>query len=205
MKNIYKKIILNILAISAAFVFVVFSTFAVSKINKTFNEWDQLTAEDLNNIVWTINALVDAQGTSVPAWAIMAFNKYDCPAGWRASDGWDWTIDLRWVFLRWMENFWTWEHNRDPDRGWRWTLWSIQGFAMQRLTWTVSGIAETFTSAQSNATWSFVRSGSVSAPMTPSRTDWSPAWSFNFDSARQSSTSSETRPINAAVLYCQKM
>ena len=189
MKDFIKKFTTTFFALIIAFVVLVWWAFAVSTLNLNFQSWSQLQASDLQSMVNKINELTnEVNSASVPAWAIMAFNKYDCPVGWRASDGWAWTINLRWVFLRWMEDFWTWEHNRDPNRGWRWTLWSYQWDELKSHTHNIQTYAW-------NVSWDW--------NYIDSTDDGWLSWYNN--SAWLSTWWSETRPKNVAVLYCQKM
>ena len=61
------------------------------------NTWDSLTATK-----W--NSLVDH---AVPSTAIMAFNSATCPTWWSPANWTNWNPDLRWEFIRWLDN-WRW-------------------------------------------------------------------------------------------------
>lgn len=161
---------------------------------------DTLTASWWNNIIWNIIDL-DSRTTnissdlntltttlsnlswSIPTWAIMAFNLTSCPT-WRIAADWDnSTPDLRWQFLRWLNNFWSSKWTRsdwyqDPDSR---TLWSYQ--------------ADDF-KTHSHAWWS----------RTSSFQNW--AWWYNWWQVWVNTWNAwwanETRPKNVAVIFCVK-
>jgi len=121
-------------------------------------------------------------GSSIPAGAIMAFNLSTCPTGWIAANGTSGTPDLRWEFIRWLDN------GRWVDSGRTLGSWQVDMFKSHNhwlhLDWNTPSDA-------------FLRF------WTPSSTWWMAdmAWAH---SNTMSTWWTETRPRNIALLYCQK-
>lgn len=164
------------------------SVYASSQFPSKVNPWDQLTSTNFNNMVDYL----------VPAWAIIPFNSTTCPNWWIAADWQNWTIDLRWEFIRGWDN-WRWVDS------WR-NIWTAQLDQMQRITGSVW--VRAWNSYWSPA-WAF-SSSSTSWDRPDGTLSW---WAFNpmrFDSwnspwARVSDTTDwETRPRNVALLFCIK-
>ena len=116
--------------------------------------------------------------SAVPAGAVMAFNLSACPVGWVASNGSGGTVDLRGLFVRGLDS----GAGVDPGR----TLGSYQADQFQDHTHTVDtssgSAASAYISKTANAGGTAV---STSNPTSGNH-------------------GSETRPKNAALLYCQK-
>jgi hypothetical protein len=129
----------------------------------------------------------------VPAGAIMAFNLATCPTGWIAANGTNGTPDLRWEFVRGLDN------GRGLDT-WRtlasWQvdmLWShTHTFATQSWGWAT--VAPRWVSWNSSWTDGDL-DGSVSVT-------WYDKASVTL--ALNNAGWAETRPRNVALLYCQK-
>lgn len=165
------------------------STFLIVFITVVWvNAWNWLTAtnwDTLDATKW--NQLVEA---TVPTWAVMAFNLSSCPTWWIAANGANWTPDLRWEFIRWLDS------GRWVDT-WR-TLASSQTDTIQNIVaW--------------NIPWDTWISGAPTWAMAYwSRGIWWANWvdydsrPMTFDASRVVRTSHETRPRNIALLYCIK-
>ena len=117
--------------------------------------------------------------SAVPAGAVMAFNLSACPVGWVASDGSGGTVDLRGLFVRGLDS----GAGVDPGR----TLGSYQGDQLQDHTHTV-------TASPSNGGSSDISNTGASGTFTYPATS----------NPVSGNHGSETRPKNAALLYCQK-
>lgn len=144
------------------------------------SNWDSLDATKWNSLV----------AATVPTWAVMAFNLASCPTWWIPADWTPWTPDLRWEFIRGLDN------GRWVDTGR--ILASYQTDTIQNIiAWNIPW-----------DTW-------VSWAPTWAMAFWS-AWIWwpnsvdydsrpmNFDASRVVRTSNETRPRNIALLYCIK-
>lgn len=95
------------------------------------NSWDIMTSAIWNNLVDKLNKTIDnvnllntsiSNINSVPTWAVMAFNLSVCPTWWTAANWNNWTPDLRWEFIRWLDS-WRWVDS------WR-TLASLQRWSL---------------------------------------------------------------------------
>ena len=103
---------------------------------------DTLKSKDWNNLADNVEQLKTKVEwwNMVPSGWVLAFFLESCPAGWKAADGSDNTPDLRWKFIRWLNNFnWTnwllsWD-NSDEDRWDSAWLWSYQEDAIRNITW----------------------------------------------------------------------
>lgn len=127
------------------------------------------------------DALVDH---SVPSGAINAFYLSSCPTGWKAADGTNSTPDLRWQFLRWLNDFGTGlrtDWNENPETK---ALWEYQADEV----WPHSHPIDTaLGSAWSTARYAYW--------------DWA---SYNRKRSTNSYSSDETRPKNVSVIFCIK-
>lgn len=158
------------------------------------NNWDTLTSAKWNEIVnlinwhntsinslsWTISWL-----SSAPAWMISAFYLTSCPTWWKAADGTNSTPDLRWQFIRWINNFWSaaWTRSdgkQDPD--WLRSVWSYQADEYKSHT-------HNYTSA--SWPWSWVNTASPTA-----------AWKTDLVSS--AAWWNESRWKNVWVIFCVK-
>lgn len=142
MKEVFKSIRSGI---------IVFLTFALcTTIYAAWNKIPEakpnevLKLETWNKLINNINALWERiDWWEVIPFALVSAFKDTCPDWWIAADWQNWTPDLRWVFIRWANDFWTWESadkfNIDVDRqkAWSW-VYSIQWDAIRNITWSVS-------------------------------------------------------------------
>lgn len=60
---------------------------------KTTSMWNTLSADDWNTLMDKLEAV---SVVSVPKWAIMAFNSYNCPNGWSPFEAAEWWRTLVW-------------------------------------------------------------------------------------------------------------
>lgn len=163
------------------------------------SNWQTLDATLINNIIDNQNDLNNriswlsttvAWLLNVPTWAVMAFNLASCPTWWIAADGTNWTRDLRWTFIRWIN--WV-ANSRDVSR----TLWSYQDDDFQAHKHTQWWDAWTNSSYRYGVTtwlgW----------------TVYSDMYGLLWSNGNAINTSTEwwteTRPKNIALLYCQKL
>lgn len=129
---------------------------------------------------------------SVPAWSVMAFNLSSCPTWWSEYTA------ARWRFLRWIDSTWI----NDVVR----VAGNLQDDAFQNISWeiywTYAAIVrywQTWVFSQSQkAVWSVISSPYYSTSVNADK--------LTFDASKSpwARTSTETRPKNVAVLYCQK-
>lgn len=191
------------LTISATFIVSVLIFWTIYAAISQVNEWDPLTATKWNEIVdssnWhttsitSLNSTVGWLSTTVswlsaaPTWMIAAFNLSSCPDWWNAADWTDSPIDLRWQFLRWINNFWSsvWtraDGKQDPD--WLRAIWSYQADGFKSHTHTVWD-SNTYT----RATWTAASQhpDDYGKVKTTSATWWN-----------------ESRSKNVWVIYCVK-
>lgn len=179
--------------------------FAYERINQV-QGWELLQSETFNKLIdndeyfnWEIKLL---------SWMIVAFAKESCPEWWEAADWENWKPDLRWIFIRWANNFWSsaWTNDRDSDR-----LNSSEGILTYQedgirnitgeyetvyMNWTVS------TKNKSAVYKSTTRSASVA--WTSGANLWG---TFSFDASRsvwEEHTWADNRPKNLALIYCIK-
>jgi hypothetical protein len=124
------------------------------------------------------NAVPVAAGNLVPAKAVMAFNLSACPVGWKLADGSAGTVDLRGNFIR----GWSPGGSGDPGR----VLGSFQGDQLQDHQHNYNNPGGSL-SYQGGGFFAFNFSATTptSNPITGNH-------------------GTETRPVNRALLYCQK-
>jgi hypothetical protein len=138
------------------------------------NSWEPLKASSWNELLNNMELLRNSQ--TVPAWWVLAFNLKNCPSGWIPADGTNWTPDLRWEFIRWLDNGKWIDKNRVLGS---WQEDSIEshnhGFNGWYLQFDMSNISS----------W------------TPLLRWWANSTTSNFGWT-------ETRPRNIALLYCVK-
>jgi len=170
----------------------------------TQNDWDIITKDIWNNLVNTVNNIWSKveTGYSIPKWAVIAFNLSSCPDGWLEANGNNWTLDLRWEFIRWLDN-WRWVDNSR-------TLWSHQSDTIRNITWEIKWVAWMWNNAYD---WWFQPwiNGVFSVSQwnsTYNKYWWAysaPSWNVvKFDASTVVPTSNENRPRNVALLYCIK-
>lgn len=154
------------------------------------SSWTTLTSDMFNSVI-------DA---TVPTWWIMAFNLSTCPTWWLPADWASWTPDLRWEFIRWLDN-WRWVDN------WR-TLNSWQTPSIVPFSWSPG--------ANVNSLAQSVNNPSAAALSLNFGFDKATSTNYNGSVINQVWTSSFTgislstwwnaavRPRNVALLYCVK-
>ncbi len=152
---------------------------------------DTLTATWWNNMISNINDLNNRVNNqpNIPTWAVMAFNLTSCPIWWKKANWQNWTIDLRWEFIRW------WDDGKWIDT-WR-NLWSTQeqDWKSFSLTTTCSGCSSWYSHVDVymwKSTTSYIWNLFTWYWSNPSANIWT-KWD-----------TSEIRPRNVALLYCIK-
>lgn len=204
MKETFKSIKSGVI-IFLTFVLCVSVYWAWNKLSEAKNG-DKLKSEDWNKIIANIDHLWTRLEwwLDFPKWIISAFNLNTCPKSWIAADWQNWTPDLRWVFIRWANDFWTGEStdkfNIDVDRQkvWSWA-YSIQWDAIRNITWSVS-----------ISWWHFVKnseSGFVSKLHGTTYGSGKLGYEFktaDFDASNVVPTWDDNRPRNVALIYCVK-
>ena len=158
---------------------VVISLFIVFSITGTYAALSSLTAttgESLTAAKW--NELVNH---ATPSGAIMAFNLASCPTGWSAADGTGGNPDLRWEFIRGL----------DDGR------WVDAGRVLASAQWDDVEPHSHPLSLVTNSSWTAGSGGQARA----ADQFWNPAAP---DTNTYNSTGVETRPRNVAFLYCIK-
>jgi len=183
MEKQFIKDIKSWLIISLIFIITVWIFWTVFAAISHVNNWDNLTSTKWNELVDTVNT----SSSSIPSWAVVAYNLISCPVWWSAADWTDSPIDLRWQFLRWINNFWGggWtrtDGKQDPD-GLR-TIWSYQTdeFKNHKHSW-----GWLVTTWWSNQYWNMT------------------GWSHRpYGSNMENTWWLETRSKNVWVIYCVK-
>lgn len=169
----------------------------------TSNPWDPLTSTKWNNL---------AKAT-VPTGAVMAFYWISCPDWWTMADGsgdekkvdWTlWNLDLRWEFIRWLDNW------RLVDSGR--VLGSSQNAS--RMMWhRNANFSEFLSTSDMQCLESWL--GDNLCPSNPAYKrniedfqswNWTTNWATSWTSVVSTSTimSAAIRPRNVALLYCVK-
>lgn len=106
-----------IIWITASLVFLLTWTLysAWENISKV-NSWDKLNSADWNKMIDNLESV--KWWAVIPKWLVAAFDSNECPEWWSKADWTAYPLDLRWEFIRWLDN-WRWVDT------WR-TLWSFQ-------------------------------------------------------------------------------
>lgn len=172
------------------------------------NSWETLTDVLFNKVLENQRVLkttVDwLSWASIPTWATMAFNLASCPTWWIIADWTSWTPDLRWEFIRGLDN------GRWVDSGR--VLATSQTDTFQNHSWAVSqafkygsywvvGNAEVdylWNAVSNNFTWDATAAGPDSWAV------WHPQLLTSPNGWWTPRVSSETRWRNVALLYCVK-
>lgn len=148
----------------------------------TQENWTTLNKDIWNEMITKVNTIWAQVNTlwSSPAWAIMAFYLTSCPSWWIAADGTNWTPDLRWAFIRWMN----WNANwRDIVR----TLWDYK-------VDTLKSHSHSLPYGPNAWWWSYALNSLYNAL---SGVSW-------YIGSTQNYWDNETSPKNIALLYCMK-
>lgn len=184
MKNI-KKEIRSWIIIWVSFLWTVLLGWIIyATVTLTASPNESLTAEKWNNLV---------ANTTIPTWFIWAFNSTMCPswwveASWSNVPVWVWgnsSLDLRWEFLRWWDN-------------WRWV-------DSGRLVWT-NQEATNHVYIHINSNIYYPSSSNLWALNYDSLTTW-PLMRFSWNDWSASVITWATytsRPRNVSVLFCIK-
>lgn len=146
-----------------------------------------------DNIVYAGDGFKCQKGSAVPSGTIAFFALAACPSGWAMANGANGTVDLRGHFLR------AWDAGRgvDPGRG----LGTMQGDAIRNITGSVSLMH----GGPSGFSGAFASSGSYSYSWWDGSAFRGYDNYFSFDASRMVPTAAENRPVNIALLACQKL
>lgn len=165
--------------------------FAAAAAMKVFSAGEVISSAELNR-----NFAISA-----PEGAIMAFNLAECPEGWAAADGDNGTPDLRGRFIRGLNDFGTGASSVDPA-GLR-VLRSVQTDAFQgHKHLNQYPVGGTFVEAASNDYTSLASMASAVQPNMGGFGD--PGTPVNAGQGTPR-ISSETRPVNVGLIFCQRM
>ena len=142
---------------------------------------DTLTSWSWNEVIQNQKYLKQeiqslASLSSVPTWAVMAFNLSSCPAWWS-----EYTLAYG-RFIRGIDKSWT---SIDPD--WQRSLWNIQN--------------DEFKTHNHNFTEHHTVNGNLSGGSNRGIMFW---WNAGYWGSSNYSGGIETRPDNIALLYCVK-
>ena len=147
-----------------------------------------LIARDNGGLVLSCNQGIWTGASGSPEGMLAHFYLDSCPDGWKVADGSQGTIDARGKFLRSLDI----GGGLDPGR----TLGSTQGDAIRNITG--GGIAS---GGYGNASGAFYRSSGFN----PQDFNGSERhYTAKFDASRVVPTANENRPVNIALLTCQK-
>ena len=161
--------------------------------------WDVLKSDDWNKVATELNSL---------PWMIASFATTSCPSWWIAADWSNWTPDLRWVFIRWANNFGTGESNRDLDRSnsWSWVL-TYQSDAIRNIktNWYLAVEIVWLSWVWTNYYWpiSIYSNNSQGTDHVSIGSSWVQS-TFDFDVSRVVPTWLDNHPKNIALIYCVK-
>ena len=146
---------------------------------------DSAIVQYLGSGAWRILSYFPAVGGPVPSGAVMAFYLSSCPSGWSAANGAGSTVNMVGYFIRGLDP----SGAIDPiARG----LGSYEADAVQEHTHSALG-------------GSFLEAGTGSGPGFGTGSTYAPTSGAGYTGAMATGTSStETRPKNIALLYCQK-
>lgn len=193
-----------IISFTMLFVFsIVWTIYAARNNVSKVSSQDLLTSTSWNNMIdnvdylkWRINWWV-----AIPSWLISAFYTTECPEWWNAADGSNWTPDLRWKFIRGLNNFnwanWilTWD---DSDKDWSSRiLWSYQSDAIRNIEGALGHVERSVR----DINWAFKQWDNMFWVRAPNY--WVNTWIY-FDASLVVPTGSDNRPKNVALIYCIK-
>ena len=133
------------------------------------SSWDILTADLFNE-------------SMVPTWAVMAFNLSTCPVWWSEANGTDNSLDLRWEFIRWLDN-------------WRWV-------DSGRVLATLQNWSEVARDYWEN--WVLPITSVVNADYSTTYSRWYRTITGDWSSSDVDTDYYWIRPRNIALLYCVK-
>lgn len=173
------------------------------------SDWDIISKDIWNNLVEKINQnwndidllKSNISNISIPKWWVMAFYWSTCPSWWDLADwSWNetktdgslWTLDLRWEFIRWLDDW------RGID-SWR-VLWSRQistqlivdndeNETVWAVDWASNNLVNLWYEPTQSPVWTTVKLHYVATTMK---------------SPQNSSFLRSLRPNNVALLYCVK-
>lgn len=184
-------------------VIISFIWFAAYTNLPTQNTWDVITSTIWNNLVNKVNTIwtqVDLL-SNVPTWAIMAFNLSTCPSWWNAANWINWTPDLRWEFIRWLDS-WRWI---DSAR----TLgsWQKPSIFTYHSDWNWTPILNApldLWSNTNNIYW--VENSSINwySAQSLTRAESIASTSYTYATSTNDNFFKAIRPRNVAFLYCIK-
>lgn len=150
--------------------------------NISMQSGDSFTAAYQGTGVWQVLSYTRLADTPfVPSGAVMAFNLSACPAGWSAANGSGGTVNLVGYFIRGLDT------GGVVDPGGR-TLGSVEAHAVQNHSHSISPNSVLVGGG------AYLGTGSVGfVPGT-----------ISVGNMNSGNAASETRPVNVALLYCQK-
>ena len=197
-----------IISFTMLFVFsVVWTIYAARNNVSKVSSQDLLTSTAWNNMIDNVDYL--KWWLVIPTWLVSAFYTTSCPIWWKAADGSNWTPDLRWKFIRGLNNFnWTnwiltWD---DSDKDWSSRiLWSYQSDTIRNIIGT-TGIYATSGSFASLYDWVFQPSTTLKTNVSNTKStlvSWS-NFQIEFNASNVVPTGSDNRPKNVALIYCIK-
>lgn len=143
---------------------------------------DSFTATYQESGIWQVLSYTRQADTPfVPSGAVMAFNLSACPAGWSAANGSGGTVNLVGYFIRGLDT------SGVVDPGGR-ALGSVEAHAVQNHTHSISPGSALVGGGP------YLGGGSIAfVPGT-----------LSVGSMNSGNAATETRPVNVALLYCQK-
>lgn len=184
---------------------------------ETFKNNTNLLEEEITTLKNQIESITSATPSwAVPSKWVLAFALPSCPEWWSPAD-WSakvWKLDLRWMFIRWANNFGTTTTSRDYDRykeGKNTVVeWSFtpQGDAIRKITWYVKWYwkDQSWWFQGWERDWAFTTiytKDSTNYPESLS-TKWTLWVWFYFDSSGSVPSWTDNRPVNVALIYCVK-
>lgn len=197
--------------ISALLIFVLWASVyagwtSISKVKSSdtlkANEWNTVI-DNMQYLDWRINWWL-----VIPSWLVSAFYLESCPTGWKAADWTDHTIDLRWKFIRWINNFWwkwwllSWDDS-DEDRWDSAWLWSYQEDAIRNITWWIGGYLQDNSWPKESGAFTKGNLYNYSPPVNYSTKSTTGAW-FDASASEWVIVWKDNRPKNVWLIYCVK-
>lgn len=193
-----KSIILKSFVWWLTFFFTIILCFVwyASWVNLTeVEEEHTLTTWRWNEMVTKLNSVWNKVETfwNLPTWAVIAFNLTTCPTWWSEY------IPARWRFIRWIDSTWT----NDVVRN----LWSLQTDSTKLLmNWSVNWTNPVANPEWNSPSWIIMHKPNVEMSWIQTGFWWEYSSKFSLRWAMDTNWwwSSETRPKNVALLYCEK-
>lgn len=196
------QLIRSILVQTIAFIIVIYGISMVYSAYTSLSAWQIATGQPVSNtLMQQIKDNLDDLNnriswvTSIPSGAVIAFNLWSCPAWWVAANGANGTRDLRWEFVRWLDS------GRWVDSGRVLGTSQTDAFqwAWQKTRYNGTN-GQVTTSLNSGGQGWYIASGlnGANGEFMGTTNDY---YNIGYWIPR---VSTETRPRNVALLYCQK-